>query len=88
MRIELLETLATAVLDMTLRITASISNIWRSIETPPKLNKYSGWVKPGTLLDEYLVNLGTAQSPKWVEMCPIVNIQENVLYPTSYKLFG
>ena len=88
MDMNVLQTLVGSVVNMTLRAISSVRGLWRSSNTPPTDNDYTGWVRPGPLVNEFLVNIGTQQDPQWVEMAPIQNIEENTIYPTTEKLFG
>lgn len=88
MDMQALQALVDSVVNMTLRAISSVKGLWRSSSTPPTDNDYTGWVRPGTLTNDFLVNVGTPQNPQWIEMAPIQSIEENVLYPTHEKLFG
>lgn len=88
MDMNVLQTLVGSVVNMTLRAISSVRGIWRSNNTPSTDNDYTGWVRTGNTINEFLVNIGTQQAPQWVEMAPIQNIEYNVMYPTTEKLFG
>lgn len=88
MDMNVLQTLVGSVVNMTLRAISSVRGIWRSNNTPSTDNDYTGWVRVGSTINEFLVNIGTQQAPVWVEMAPIQNIEYSVMYPTTEKLFG
>ena len=89
MDMNVLQTLVGSVVNMTLRAISSVRGLWRSSSTPPTDNDYTGWVRPGPSVNEFLANIGTQQEPQWVEMAPMTVIPGfGVIYPTHEKLNG
>lgn len=88
MDMNVLQTLVGSVVNMTLRAIAGLKGLWRSSTTPPNDADYSGWIRPGTTVNEYLINLGTQQDPNWTEVATLSIIEDNFLYPTHEKLNG